>query len=77
MVTPDLVITPLLAFDAEGGRLGQGGGYYDRTFAASAEAIRIGLAYSGQLLAGLPIEPHDARLHGILTETGLHRCIWR
>ncbi|WP_409603586.1 5-formyltetrahydrofolate cyclo-ligase [Brevundimonas sp.] len=69
-VTPDLIVTPLLAFDARGGRLGQGGGYYDRTFAALPEVIRIGLAYAGQEQDNLPLESHDIRLHGVLTERG-------
>jgi 5-formyltetrahydrofolate cyclo-ligase len=69
-VTPDLIVTPLLAFDARGGRLGQGGGYYDRTFAALPDALRIGFAYAGQELENLPLEPHDIRLHGVLTERG-------
>ncbi len=73
-VRPDLVIVPLLAFDRQGGRLGQGGGHYDRTL----EALRgepspppfIGLAYSGQARDDLPREPHDQPLDGILTEAG-------
>jgi 5-formyltetrahydrofolate cyclo-ligase len=69
-VTPDLILTPLLAFDAAGGRLGQGGGYYDRTFAALPDALRIGFAYAGQRVDHLPLERHDIRLHGVLTETG-------
>ena len=69
-VTPDLIVTPLLAFDARGGRLGQGGGYYDRTFAALPDAVRIGFAYAGQEIENLPVEPHDIRLHGVLTERG-------
>ena len=69
-VTPDLIITPLLAFDARGGRLGQGGGYYDRTFAALPDAVRIGFAYAGQETDFLTLEPHDIRLHGVLTERG-------
>ncbi|WP_332653703.1 5-formyltetrahydrofolate cyclo-ligase [Brevundimonas sp.] len=69
-VTPDLIITPLLAFDASGGRLGQGGGYYDRTFAALPDVIRVGFAYAGQEQDNLPLEPHDIRLHGVLTERG-------
>jgi len=69
-VAPDLIVTPLLAFDARGGRLGQGGGYYDRTFAALPDALRIGFAYAGQEVENLPLEPHDIRLHGVLTETG-------
>ncbi len=70
VVTPDLILTPLLAFDAAGGRLGQGGGHYDRTFAKLPEARRIGLAFAGQEVAALPLEPHDIRLHGVLTESG-------
>lgn len=70
VVDPDLIITPLLAFDDFGGRLGQGGGYYDRTFAARPGAIRIGFAFSGQRVARLPMERHDVALHGVLTESG-------
>lgn len=69
-VAPDLILTPLLAFDADGGRLGQGGGYYDRTFAVLPDALRIGFAYAGQQVEPLDLEPHDIRLHGVLTETG-------
>ena len=69
-VTPDLILTPLLAFDDAGGRLGQGGGYYDRTFAALPAARRIGLAYAGQQVDRVPLEGHDIRLHGVLAETG-------
>ncbi|WP_183254387.1 5-formyltetrahydrofolate cyclo-ligase [Brevundimonas basaltis] len=70
IVTPELILTPLLAFDGAGGRLGQGGGYYDRTFVALPDAHRIGFAYAGQEVEHLPLEPHDIRLHGVLTETG-------
>lgn len=70
VVTPDLILTPLLAFDGRGGRLGQGGGYYDRTFAAMPGALRIGFAYAGQEVEPMPLEPHDMRLHGVLTEVG-------
>ena len=69
-LVPDLILTPLLAFDATGGRLGQGGGHYDRTFAALPDATRIGLAYDGQRVGLLALEPHDVRLHGVLTEGG-------
>ena len=69
-VVPDLILAPLLAFDGRGYRLGQGGGHYDRTFAAIPDAIRIGLAYAGQQVETLPVEPHDIPLHGVLTETG-------
>ncbi len=72
IVEPDLVIAPLLAFDREGRRLGQGGGYYDRALAAlraRKSAFVLGLAYVGQETHGLPDEPHDQRLDAILTES--------
>jgi 5-formyltetrahydrofolate cyclo-ligase len=69
-LTPDLILSPLLAFDASGARLGQGGGYYDRTFAVLPNSIRIGFAYAGQEVERLDVEAHDIRLHGVLTETG-------
>ena len=70
---PDLIITPLLAFDRRGHRLGQGGGVYDRTLAnlrASKPVFVLGLAYAGQEIEEVPAEPHDQRLDAILTETG-------
>lgn len=72
-VRPDLVITPLLAFDRRGGRLGQGGGFYDRTLAAlraSGPVKVIGLAYAGQELPDIPMGPYDETLDGVLTEEG-------
>ena len=69
---PDLVITPLLAFDRDGRRLGQGGGYYDRALEAlraRRDVFMLGLAYVGQETHGLPVEQHDQRLDAILTES--------
>ena len=70
---PDLVIAPLLAFDRKGGRLGQGGGHYDRTLEhlrTGKPVFVLGLAYAGQEVADIACEPHDQRLDAILTETG-------
>ena len=72
-VAPDVVLVPLLAFDAEGHRLGYGGGYYDRTFESLPAARRIGIAYAGQEMANVPREPHDHRLDMIVTENGVRR----
>jgi 5-formyltetrahydrofolate cyclo-ligase len=72
-VTPRLVVAPLLAFDRRGGRLGQGGGHYDRTLQnlrAAAEVFVLGLAYAGQEVDAIPMEAHDQRLDAILTEAG-------
>jgi 5-formyltetrahydrofolate cyclo-ligase len=74
IVRPDLVIVPLLAYDASGGRLGQGGGYYDRTISQLREGgpvFVLGLAYAGQEVERLPAETHDQPLDAVLTETGL------
>ncbi|WP_245620092.1 5-formyltetrahydrofolate cyclo-ligase [Phenylobacterium immobile] len=73
LVVPQLVICPLLAFDRAGGRLGQGGGHYDRALAAlraTGPVFVLGLAYAGQEVEELALEAHDQRLDAILTETG-------
>lgn len=73
LLRPDLVIVPLLAFDRRGGRMGRGGGHYDRTLAklrAEGAVFALGLAYAGQAVAQVPCEPHDQRLDAILTEKG-------
>jgi 5-formyltetrahydrofolate cyclo-ligase len=62
-------VTPGLAFDRAGGRLGWGRGHYDATFAAaSPRALRIGLAYERQVIDEVAREPHDAALHFLITE---------
>lgn len=66
-VAPDIILTPLLAFDAEGGRLGYGKGFYDRLFAAHPNALRVGLAFVEQRVEKVPRAPHDAPLHLVLT----------
>ncbi|WP_340647210.1 5-formyltetrahydrofolate cyclo-ligase [Phenylobacterium sp.] len=70
---PDLVIAPLLGFDRRGGRLGQGGGHYDRTLEtlrAARSVFVLGLAYAGQEVEAMTLDAHDQRLDAILTETG-------
>lgn len=72
----DLLLMPLLGFDDQGQRLGQGGGYYDRALAGLKSARRpqrIGLAYACQQLDCLPVERHDQPLQAVLTERGLRR----
>lgn len=68
-VTPDLIIAPMVAFDRSMHRLGQGGGHYDRTFAKYPEAIRVSLAWSVQETDSVPVQPHDAPLDMIVTES--------
>jgi 5-formyltetrahydrofolate cyclo-ligase len=65
---PDAIISPLVGFDRAGNRLGQGGGFYDRAFAAFPEARRIGLAWSVQESDAVPVDSWDERLHVVVTE---------
>ncbi|AJE46245.1 5-formyltetrahydrofolate cyclo-ligase [Celeribacter indicus] len=70
-VEPDVLIVPLLAFDRAGHRLGYGGGFYDRTLARLREGrdvFAVGLAFAGQELSGLGLEPTDAPLDAVVTE---------
>lgn len=65
----DIVILPGLLFDRNGNRLGYGGGYYDRFLAyKSPQALRIGLAFSCQLVPSIPAQKHDMRLDILVTE---------
>ena len=71
LVEPDLVLTPLLAFDRSGARLGYGAGHYDRTLprlTARRGFRAVGLAYAAQEVERLPAEAHDHPLDGIVTE---------
>lgn len=70
IVTPTVLLVPLLAFDARGHRLGYGGGFYDRTL-ASLSARTIGIAFAGQEIENLPDSAHDHPLGAVLTEKGL------
>ena len=71
-LVPEIVFMPLLAFDEAGGRLGQGGGYYDRWIAAHPDAVRIGLAWDAQKIDRVPMEPHDMPLHIVVTPTRVY-----
>ena len=74
VLRPRVVLTPLLAFDRKGFRLGYGGGYYDRTLAElrrTGEVSAIGLGFAAQEVAALPSEPWDQTLDMILTECGV------
>lgn len=64
----DLVLVPGIAFDARGGRLGRGKGFYDRLL-ASVRGTKCGVAFDDQLVDAVPVGPHDIRLNCILTPT--------
>jgi 5-formyltetrahydrofolate cyclo-ligase len=71
---PDMLLIPLLAFDANGGRLGYGGGFYDRTLAALPGRFRLGCAFAAQQVDSVPVGPYDIRLDAVATENGIIRC---
>ncbi|TMV07841.1 5-formyltetrahydrofolate cyclo-ligase [Ruegeria sediminis] len=69
---PEILIVPLVAFDAQGSRLGYGGGFYDRTLEglrAKRPTLAIGFAFDAQEADRLPVEPTDQRLDMIVTES--------
>lgn len=66
----DLVITPGLAFDKNGHRIGFGKGYFDKLFKnLSTNCTKIALAYDFQIIENVPAEPHDKKVDMIITET--------
>ncbi len=74
---PDLLIVPLLAFDATGLRLGYGGGFYDRTIArlrGMASVRAIGIGYAAQQVDAVPADETDQRLDAVVTEAELVRA---
>lgn len=76
-VFPDIVLVPLLAFDAAGYRLGYGGGFYDRTLQklrAMKPVIAIGLAYDEQRVDAVPRDSYDQPCDWVLTPSGPVRC---
>ncbi len=71
----DAVLVPGSVFDPQGGRLGYGGGYYDRFLTQDApQARRIGLAYAVQMVEQVPMEAHDQYMDMIITEQQAYAC---
>lgn len=72
-IEPEVLIVPLVAFDARGYRLGYGGGFYDRTLQllrARRPTIALGFAFAAQEMPEVPIDATDQRLDAIVTEQG-------
>jgi len=70
-LVPEIVIVPLVAFDRRGGRLGYGGGFYDRTLEAlraGGNTLAVGFAFAAQEAEALPLEATDQPLDLIVTE---------
>ncbi len=74
LLVPDVVFCPLVGFSPECGRIGMGGGHYDRWLANHRPKLAIGLAWDCQLVEELPLEPHDVRLDAVVTPT---RIYWK
>lgn len=71
----DIVVTPAVAFDRAGRRLGRGRGYYDRAFrSVLAGALRIGVAYAFQIIDEVPSDIRDERVDYVVTEVGCLEC---
>ena len=73
---PAIVLTPLLAFDATGARLGYGGGYYDRTLRTLRDrnaVLAVGVAYDAQEVEAVPSDAGDERLDLVVTERRIIR----
>jgi len=72
VVTPEVMLAPLVGWDREGYRLGYGGGYFDRTLAhLSPRPFVIGIGLQAAQLTTIYPQPHDIRLDAIVTEKGL------
>lgn len=66
---PDVIVVPGLAFTADGRRLGQGGGWYDRFLPGRrSDCITIGVCFSPQLVDDLPTDDHDVVLDAVVTD---------
>lgn len=75
-IIPQVLIVPLVAFDRRGGRLGYGGGYYDRTLEylrGRGKVFAVGFAYAAQEADKLPLERTDQPLDAIVTEREMLR----
>ena len=73
-MAPQIIIVPMVAFDRTGGRLGYGGGFYDRTLAKLRQrgpVLAVGFAFSAQQVDSVPVEVTDQTLDLIVTETGI------
>lgn len=73
-VTPQVLLVPMLGFDANGNRLGYGAGHYDRTLEiANPKPLLIGVAYAFQQFEAVPSEAHDYKMDIIVTDNGIYR----
>ena len=69
----ELILTPGLAFDRMGGRIGYGAGYFDR-FLPKCKGLIVALALEMQMVERVPMEAHDVYMHRIITEQTMYCC---
>lgn len=75
LVVPEALLIPPVGFDAQGYRLGYGGGYFDRTLAALMPSpLRIGVAFELSRMTTIHPQPHDLPMDFMVTETGIHQA---
>lgn len=77
VLTPSLLLVPLVAFDARCHRIGYGAGFYDRSLSAlraQRPVVTVGLAYEGQRISKVPAGRHDVALDYVVTEAGCYRA---
>jgi 5,10-methenyltetrahydrofolate synthetase len=73
VLVPDAALIPCVGFSEEGGRLGYGGGYFDRTLAAlSPQPLKIGVAFEGSRMPTIYPQSYDIIMDFIVTEVGIH-----
>ncbi|MEO8136139.1 MAG: 5-formyltetrahydrofolate cyclo-ligase [Betaproteobacteria bacterium] len=73
VVRPDALLIPPVGFDAQGYRLGYGGGYFDRTLVAlDPQPLKIGVGFELSRMATIHPQPHDVPMDFIVTEAGVH-----
>lgn len=76
VLTPNLLIVPMLAFDARGGRIGYGSGNFDRTFAylnKIGSFAAVGVAYDSQRVERVPMGPYDYPMDMIVTDKQVYK----
>jgi 5-formyltetrahydrofolate cyclo-ligase len=64
----DIIIVPGVAFDTVGGRLGRGGGYYDRLLRKAKKVVKVGLCFREQIVKKVPMKAHDVKVDRVITD---------
>lgn len=74
----DVFLTPGLAFDMAGGRLGNGAGFYDRVLGGRRkDSLAVGVTIDERILESVPMEAHDQRVDWVATQSGVRECSTR